>query len=169
MFAAQSIDVTVSASYNGAPVISKTEQMALAEAVPTPSRGTAGMWLQMPSSPRYPCQQFSVSVFANTGGEELAGWLIQLRYDNSILELLTNTADLVSAAVRNHLSCFPRLLSWRCAYLHARLVSTQQLICLWLSRSQHCSHTCAFAHLDVAQSEFLLIRYAQRRALPSAW
>ena len=109
LFNSETAIVTVSFFYSNGLTVSKSEQVVLKGAVPTPGRSSAGMLAQMPTSPRYPCEEFDVSIIVNTGGQALATWVIQLTYDTAVLELRTNTEKKIRDAVRITLASHQKL------------------------------------------------------------
>jgi hypothetical protein len=48
--------------------------------------GSAGMLVEMIESPRYPSDEFTVSVYANTNGNSLSTWSVQLEWSSVALQ-----------------------------------------------------------------------------------
>ena len=85
-------DVQVSVRYSsGTTFVSSAGSITLQARVVQSSLSAAGMVAVMPESPRFPGDQFAVTIYAHTGQPNFAlrGWSVFLQYDVTVLTLVS--------------------------------------------------------------------------------
>eukprot|EP00951_Prasinocladus_malaysianus_P006947 scaffold49683_cov37-Prasinocladus_malaysianus.AAC.1 len=101
--------VGVRAVYGSNEEVVGSAQVRLAQAPAPSTYAKAGIWAELPATPRFPCQTFEVQFYANSVGADLNNWSLKyIFWRKDIITLLDDEVQSIKAKV-GHLRRHTRL------------------------------------------------------------